>query len=103
MRAPVRLLLIVMTGFLLAACHPNISVTFENRTDQVLLVDIDGGGFEEVEAGSARTITSLINDEDRIELTVVTRDGDPVYHEITTRARLKEMDNTIVLEQPSST
>ncbi len=102
MPVPVRLLLIVMAGLLLVACHPSITITFKNRTEDVLLVDIDSGGFDEVEPGSALTLTDYIDDEDRIEIVLVTRDGDPVYHEITTAARLKERDNTIVLEQPSS-
>ena len=93
---------ILLIGFLLTACHPNIDIIYENRTDQTLLLDVNGGGFEEIDPLTADTITYLVDDGDRFEITIMTEDGDVLFHEVFTEDELEEIGNRIIIEEPSS-
>jgi hypothetical protein len=94
--------LVLTLGFLLTACHPNIDITFENRTDNNVLTQVNNDDFEEVKAGSTVTFTVLTEDVDRFEITVVTEDGDVLFHEVLTEDELEEIGNRIIIEETPS-
>jgi hypothetical protein len=86
--------------------HEDIAVTYENRTALALFGDINGGGFEKIEAGQTKTISHRLSGDKRddIEITVKTQDGDIVYHRtFSNREELEEDDSRIVLEEPLPT
>ena len=96
---------LLLIGFLLTACHPNISITYENRTDSTIRVDVRTSddqqpAFDEVEAGLTRTINYLAGD--RYEITVVTEDGRVLFHEVFTEDELEEIGNLIIIDEPAS-
>ncbi len=97
--------LVLLLGFLLTACHPNISITYENRTDSTVRIDVRTSddqqpAFDEVKAGLTRTINYLAGD--RYEITVVTEDGEVLFHEMLTEDELEEIGNRIIIEDPPS-
>ena len=96
---------LLLIGFLLTACHPIISITYENRTGSTVRVDVRTSddqkpAFDEVEAGLTRTLDYLADDS--YEITVVTEDGRVLFHEVFTEDELEERDNRIIIEDPSS-
>ncbi len=95
----------MIAAFLLAGCDPGISITYENRTDSKILVDVRNSEdevmvFDEVEAGATRTFDYLA--DDRYEITIVTEDGDTLFHEVFTEEELEERGSRIVIEEPGS-
>ena len=95
----------MIAAFLLVGCDPGISITYENRTDSKVLVDVRSSEdavpvFDEVEAGATRTIDYLA--DDRYEITIVTEDGDTLFHEVFTEEELEERGSRIVIEEPGS-
>ncbi len=89
----------------LTGCDPGISITYENRTDSTVRVDVRTSDdqqpvFDEVEAGLTRTIDYLA--DDTYEFTVVTEDGRVLFHEVLTEDELGERGNRIVIEELSS-
>ncbi len=70
--------------------EPNI-LAFENRTDMIVLSQVNNDDFEEVQAGSTVTFTVLTEDVDRFEITVITADGEVLFHEVLTEVELEEI------------
>ena len=95
----------MISVFLLAGCDPGISITYENRTDSKILVDVRSNEhavpvFDEVEAGATITIDYLA--DDRYEITIVNEDGDILFHEVFAEEELEGRGNRIVIEEPDT-
>ena len=102
MRRLIEPVFVVGIVFLLTGCNPNLDITFENRTDHDLRVEVSSSGFVEIAAESTKTFTFDIDDENRIDITVLTEEGDVILDEITTKDELEERNYRIIIEEPSS-
>ncbi len=102
MRQHAGISLVLLLGFVLTACHPNIDITFENRTDMNVLTQVNNDALDEVQAGSTVTFTVLTEDVNRFEITVITPDGEVLFHEVLTEDELEEIGNRIIIEETPS-
>lgn len=94
--------ILALLGALGCDLHDDIAITFENRTTMDLSADIGGGGFEKIEAGQTVTVVHYFgrdSDPDIVDITVRTDDGDVVFNRGYSREELRDLDNTVVLEQ----
>ncbi len=92
----------VMMSLLACNVHDDIAVTYENRTTVDLYGDINGGGFEKIEAGETSTIGHRLSDDpdaDRIEITIKTEEGAVVFANVYDRRELQDMGNRVILKQ----
>lgn len=95
--------LVLMTlSIALVGCTDWVNITFDNRTNKELLVEVNDGGVEQVQARSARTISYLAKGVERFEITVKTSDGNALFHDVFTEEELARMGNRIIIEEPSS-
>lgn len=80
---------LVVLALLLSACHPNVAITYENRTQRDVLVSVNDGGFEEIKAGTTSTFTYLIDGHELFVIVAKTKDGEIFFHETLTREELE--------------
>lgn len=99
-QSSVGLLILGLCAFLVA-CQPNLDITFENRTSEDVSADVNGQGYEKVEAGDSETF-SILTDKggNSFEITVKTQHGLVVYHRKLTKKQLEAMGRKIVLDEP---
>ena len=82
--------------------HDDIAVTYENRTTVDLYGDINGGGFEKIEAGETSTIGHRLSDDvdaDRVKITIKTEEDIVIFSRVYDRKELQDMGNRVILEQ----
>ena len=82
--------------------HDDISITYENRTTVDLYGDINGGGFEKIEAGETSTIGHRLSDDvdaDRVKITIKTEEDIVIFSRVYDRKELQDMGNRVILEQ----
>jgi hypothetical protein len=84
------------------ACEPNIDITFENPTNEDVLIEVNDGGFVTIEARSEDTFTFLTDNVDQFDITVMTEDGEVIFHEVLTEKELEERGNRTTVQEPSS-
>ena len=99
---PLALILPVTVGILSVGCPQGIDITFDNRTKNDVLVQVNDGDRVNVTAASTRTFSFLTDNVDQFDITVMTEDGRVLFHEVFTEDELEERDNRIIIEDPSS-
>ncbi len=88
----------------MVACDPAISVTFENRTDKELRVDVRGNpdaapAFDTLAAGATRTLDYLSRNRDEYRVVIVDENGDTLLDETFTVDELEARKSRFVIDE----
>ena len=101
-RQTLALTLLVTVGIFSVGCPQGIDITFDNRTNNDVLVQVNDGDRVKVRAASTRTFSFLTDNVDQFDITVMTEDRDVLFHEVLTEDELEEIGNRIIIEEPPS-
>jgi hypothetical protein len=95
--APLLGVVALLVGALLyAACDPGATVTYVNRTDVTITVEVNDGGGLDMAAHSEKRISSIGLDDDPYVVTVRDEEGRLVYHEETTFGEIKKRGPIVI-------
>lgn len=97
------LLIVATISVAAVACDPAISVTFENRTDHEIRVDVRGNfeavpAFDTIDAGGTRTLAYLSRNRDAYRVVILDERGGVLLDEIFTIEELEARDLRFVVD-----